>query len=79
MNIMLNKYYVTIEQNNDINIYVILSLMNEQQLQQQLQQIYNDAFVFVEHYNCERVEFLKLMQLNNICVARNIERYNYNL
>lgn len=76
---MLNKYYVTIEQNNNINVYVILSSMNEQQLQIQLQHMHNDAFVFVEHYNCERVEFLKLMQLKNICVAYNVERYCYNL
>lgn len=70
---MLNKYYVSIEQNNDVNVYVTKSLLNEQQLQQQLQRIYKNANVFVERYNYECKNIIDLLFANT---TQHIYMYN---
>lgn len=64
---MLNKYYVSIEQNNDVNVFVIKSLLNEQQLQQQLQHMYKNAHIFIERYNyeCKNIIDLLFQNTNN--------------
>lgn len=70
---MLNKYYVSIEQNNDVNVYVTKSLLNEQQLQQQLQRIYKNANVFVKRYNYEYKNIIDLLFANT---TQRIYMYN---
>lgn len=66
---MLNKYYVSIEQNNDVNVYVTKSLLNEQQLQR----IYKNANVFIERYNYECKNIIDLLFANT---TQRIYMYN---
>lgn len=79
-NVMMNKYYVSIENKttNDIVIYVFDTLLNEQQLQQQLHNIYNDNYnICVERYNLTyKIMINDIMKLQNICVAHNVQCYN---
>lgn len=77
---MLNKYYVSIENKttNDIVIYVFNTLLNEQQLQQQLHNMYNDNYVIhIERYNyMHDIMINDVMNICNICVARNVKCYD---
>lgn len=75
---MMNKYYVSIETNKSFIAYVFNTLLNEQQLQQQLQHIYNNAInIYVENYDAmHNIMINEIMHLKNICVARNVQCYN---
>lgn len=75
---MLNKYYVSIRRKNNMIVYVFNTLLNEQQLQQQLYNMYNDAInIYIECYDAKHdVMINDIMKLNNICVARNVQCYN---
>lgn len=77
MNVMLNKYYVSIRQKNDFIAYVFNTLLNEQQLQQQLYNMYNDAInIYIERYDVKHdIMINKIIKLKNICVARNVQCY----
>lgn len=77
MNVMLNKYYVSIRQKNDFIAYVFNTLLNEQQLQQQLYNMYNDAInIYIERYDAKHdIMINKIIKLKNICVARNVQCY----
>ena len=77
---MLNKYYVSIENKttNNITIYIINTMYDKCELIQQLHNIYNDNYnICVEYYNLTyHIMINDIMNLKNICVARNVQCYN---
>lgn len=80
LNVMLNKYYVSIENKttNNITIYIIDTMYDKCELIQQLHNIYNDNYnICVEYYNLTYHTMINdIMNLKNICVARNVQCYN---
>lgn len=79
MNVMLNKYYVSIEniKTSQITIYIINTMYNKYELMQQLKHMYNKHIIHIEQYNyMHDIMMNDIMNLKNTCVARNVKCYN---
>lgn len=77
--IMLKKYFVEIEncETNAHHVFVINSMMNEDELKNQIEKMYknnyvDDFIVNVKNYNYLIKIIIDTLKLKNDCVAKNV-------
>lgn len=67
------KYFIEIETNNNENIIcVVKSLLNENELKNQLMKMYNTINVFVDKYDYNYKNIIDVLKIKNQCVAKNV-------
>ena len=67
------KYFIEIETNNNENIIcVVKSLLNENELKNQLMKMYNTINVFIDKYDYNCKNIIDVLKLKNQCVAKNV-------
>lgn len=69
---MLNKYYVKIENENDIIVIVLKSLLNLHDLHEQLKKMYKKSFIHIEYFNFEHKNIFDILNMKNHCVSKNV-------
>lgn len=69
----MKKYFIEIETNNNENIIcVVKSLLNENELKNQLMKMYNTINVFIDEYDYNCKNIIDVLKLKNQCVAKNV-------
>lgn len=70
---MLKKYFIEIETNNNENIIcVVKSLLNKNELKNQLMKMYNTINVFIDEYDYNCKNIIDVLKLKNQCVSKNV-------
>lgn len=75
---MLKKYYVSITnvKTSNIEIYIINSIYDENDLMNVLKKMYNKHIIHIERYNYQHHAIITICDfLKNVCVAKNVKRY----
>ena len=70
----IKKYYISIETNNNENIiFVVKSLLNENELKTQIAKMYKNAlYSFVHEFDFEFLQLINILKMQNMCVANNV-------